>query len=162
MIMLCAPPACLKDIIFVTAYSYKLQTGSEPHMACVPASLPLLTRDFSSWEPSRAGRASLVTVHSSTIGQVPAARPFSVKPAQLCDSFLPLLSPLSPPLSLLSFPCSAPGSHPAQPPPASTCWHPGAPLAGPLWRSGVSRHCLHSLLFLSLLWLHLQGSWPSS
>lgn len=81
MIMLCATPAYFKDRIFVTAYSYKLQTGSEPCLACVPASPPLVTRDLSFLEPSRASRASSGTVLPSATGQVPAARPSSVKPA---------------------------------------------------------------------------------
>lgn len=105
------PQHVLKILSLSQPITTSYKQAQKPRMACVPASLPLWIKDLSSQEPSRAGRASSVTVHPSAIGQVPAARPSSVKPAQLCESSLPLLSPLSPPLSLLCFPCSAPGSH---------------------------------------------------
>lgn len=151
MIMLCATPAWLKDLIFVTACGYKLQTGSEPRMA---------SSFSSSLEPSRAGRASQGTVLPSAIGQVPAARPFSVKPTQLCESSLPLLSPLSHPW--LFCPSSALV--------LTQLGHRLQAIAGtpvPPWKdvSGKvvwGRHGLHLLLSFSLPWLHLQGSWPSS
>lgn len=105
------PQHVLKILSLSQPITTSYKQAQKPRMACVPASLLLWIKDLSSQEPSRAGRASSVTVHPSAIGQVPAARPSSVKPAQLCESSLPLLSPLSPPLSLLCFPCSAPGSH---------------------------------------------------
>lgn len=141
MIMLRATPARLRDMIFVTTSSYKPQTGSKPRVAFVPASPPLVTRDLSSLEPSRAGRASSGTVLPSAIGQVPAARPSSLKPALSLPSCVKALchfSPLYPyPCLFCPSPALVPGSHSAQPPPASSCWHPGASLAGPPWRSGV-------------------------
>lgn len=111
MIMLCATPARLRDTIFVTTSSYKPQTGSKPSVACVPASPPLVTRDLSSLEPSRAGRASSGTVLPSAIGQVPAARPSSLKPALSQPSCVKALCHFSPPLSplvssVLPLPCS--------------------------------------------------------
>lgn len=153
MIILCATPACFKDRIFVTAYSYKLQTGSEPCLACVPASPPLVTRDLSFLEPSRASRASSGTVLPSATGQVPAARPSSVKPAlsqPRCVKALCHFSPFYPHPCLL-YPSPALPlvltqlSHHR---PASNYWHPGASLAGALWRS---RHGLHLLLLFFLL-----------
>lgn len=102
MIMLCATPARLRDMIFVTTSSYKPQTGSKPRVACVPASPPLVTRDLSSLEPSRAGRASSGTVLPSAIGQVPAARPSSLKPALSQPSCVKTLCHFSP---LYPHPC---------------------------------------------------------
>lgn len=137
MIMLCAAPACLKDIIFVTAYNYKLQTGSETtHGLCSCFSSlmdqgPLISRTQQSRQSFLGDCASQCHWASPCCQAFQCeTSPVVWKLSATSLAFIPTLVS-----SVLPLLCS--WFSPAQPPPASTCWHPGAPPAGPLWRSGV-------------------------